>query len=451
MIQNSGHASVIEHVSASMLFVTDRGVSHEIVRHRLASYSQESTRYVSSVDKKQFKLSTDEDCVEAYQRGLSMRRVSELSERTEWQIYKLLDLHDIQRRGLNSKGVWIDEDFFETINTVEKAYLLGMIQADGSVRADNWQLTVTQHQDYAWYLLRMFRSFIRDKVCFSPDKKCFGISLCSQRLINGLISKGIIPNKSFVAGAKEADLLWGSIPDELKPAFLRGLLDGDGSIRFYKQKNAGETDSCAIVWNGESHLLSHISDWLKVNFGYQAKVHSTESDRLHRLFITQPEIGEAVCKEMIRGAQLPYGHPAKMSRILERLGTSLPIATWGDPKFQIVKPTWYKNSIDADFWVWLQSMDQAEISYRALLESGNVPQQARAVLPNSLKTEIVMTANLREWIHFFTLRCATKAHPQMRDLALMGLQMFNHDLPVLFGKLAEQYLVKPDSALAKPQ
>ena len=74
MIQNSGHASVIEHVSASMLFVTDRGVSHEIVRHRLASYSQESTRYVSSVDKKQFKLSTDEDCVEAYQRGLSMRR-----------------------------------------------------------------------------------------------------------------------------------------------------------------------------------------------------------------------------------------------------------------------------------------------------------------------------------------------------------------------------------------
>ena len=66
-----------------------------------------------------------------------------------------------------------------------------------------------------------------------------------------------------------------------------------------------------------------------------------------------------------------------------------------------------------------------------------VPQQARAVLPNSLKTEIVMTANLREWRHFFKLRTSQAAHPQMRDLALQALMMFKEAVPVLF----EDYVV----------
>ena len=67
--------------------------------------------------------------------------------------------------------------------------------------------------------------------------------------------------------------------------------------------------------------------------------------------------------------------------------------------------------------------------------AGATAQEARAILPNSLKTEIVMTANLREWRHFFRLRCSQKAHPQMRDLALKALAMFKAEVPVLFGGL----------------
>jgi thymidylate synthase (FAD) len=47
MISDRGHESVIEHASASFLLTTDRGIANEIVRHRIASYSQESTRYVN--------------------------------------------------------------------------------------------------------------------------------------------------------------------------------------------------------------------------------------------------------------------------------------------------------------------------------------------------------------------------------------------------------------------
>jgi thymidylate synthase (FAD) len=80
-------------------------------------------------------------------------------------------------------------------------------------------------------------------------------------------------------------------------------------------------------------------------------------------------------------------------------------------------------------------MEQAEYWYMTLLKNGCSPQEARTVLPNSLKTEIVMTANLREWRHFFKLRCAPDAHPQMREIAMMMLEEFRKLIPVVFDDL----------------
>lgn len=82
--------------------------------------------------------------------------------------------------------------------------------------------------------------------------------------------------------------------------------------------------------------------------------------------------------------------------------------------------------------LWGSIMWTVEQAYLALLQKGQSAQQARSVLPNSLKTEIVMTANLREWRHFFKLRCAPAAHPQMRDLAVMALSKFRSRVPVVF-------------------
>ena len=72
---------------------------------------------------------------------------------------------------------------------------------------------------------------------------------------------------------------------------------------------------------------------------------------------------------------------------------------------------------DTDTALLLYSLLIAEKNYLALIEMGWKPQQARQVLPNALKTEVVMTGFLSDWEHFFELRCAPNAHPDMRKLA----------------------------------
>ena len=91
------------------------------------------------------------------------------------------------------------------------------------------------------------------------------------------------------------------------------------------------------------------------------------------------------------------------------------------------------NPIDkAKYECWQDAMRYAEAKYMMMLDLGAKPEEARSVLPNSLKTEIVMTMNLREWRHFFRMRADSHAHPQMREVADEALKVFKEKLPVFF-------------------
>jgi thymidylate synthase (FAD) len=81
---------------------------------------------------------------------------------------------------------------------------------------------------------------------------------------------------------------------------------------------------------------------------------------------------------------------------------------------------------------WLEAMLISESRYISLLKLGWSAQMARSVLPNSLKTEIVMTANLREWRHVLKQRISEAAHPQMQELMKPLLKIFNEKIPVVF-------------------
>lgn len=81
---------------------------------------------------------------------------------------------------------------------------------------------------------------------------------------------------------------------------------------------------------------------------------------------------------------------------------------------------------------WACHMYESEERYCALLQKGWTPQHARSVLPNSLKTEIVMTANLREWMHVFRLRCDKAAHPQMREIMVPLYEQVSEHIPEFF-------------------
>ena len=92
------------------------------------------------------------------------------------------------------------------------------------------------------------------------------------------------------------------------------------------------------------------------------------------------------------------------------------------------------------WYMWRDACRKAETAYFAMLEMGCTPQEARSVLPNSLKTEVVMTANLREWRNFFRVRTALAAHPQMREIAVPLLRRMQELIPVVFDDIGEEVL-----------
>lgn len=97
----------------------------------------------------------------------------------------------------------------------------------------------------------------------------------------------------------------------------------------------------------------------------------------------------------------------------------------------VIKPLFWKEESE-QYKSWLNVMNLVEETYNSLVESGAKPEEARSILPNSLKTEIVVSMNLREWRHFFKLRTATAAHPQMREITIPLLSELKRKIPVVF-------------------
>jgi thymidylate synthase (FAD) len=103
----------------------------------------------------------------------------------------------------------------------------------------------------------------------------------------------------------------------------------------------------------------------------------------------------------------------------------------------VIKPCFLVEGTDS-WGMWAAACQEAEDAYFDLLGQGYSPQEARAVLPNSLKTEVVMTANIREWRHFLRLRTSAAAHPQIREVAIQLLRLLQEKIPVLFDDIGEE-------------
>ena len=105
-----------------------------------------------------------------------------------------------------------------------------------------------------------------------------------------------------------------------------------------------------------------------------------------------------------------------------------------------IKPCFWNDETNVNYLNWENVLKNIECAYFSMLKCGATPQEARSILPNSIKTEIVMTMNLREWRHFFKLRCAKAAHPQAREIANMILKEFKEKIPVIFDDLYESFV-----------
>jgi thymidylate synthase (FAD) len=90
--------------------------------------------------------------------------------------------------------------------------------------------------------------------------------------------------------------------------------------------------------------------------------------------------------------------------------------------------------------LWQETLQEVERTYLKLLELGEKPQEARDILPIGLKTEIVTTANLREWRHIFWLRAINeRAHPQIREVMLPLLAELQQRIPLIFDDVTEAH------------
>ena len=107
-----------------------------------------------------------------------------------------------------------------------------------------------------------------------------------------------------------------------------------------------------------------------------------------------------------------------------------------EDNLEVIKPEGLKNTT-----IWLESCRQAENAYAELIRRGEKPEVARGVLPNSTATEIYATANLREWRHFFELRCHRTAQRDIRSLALSLLCQMFEQYPVFFEDMVDKYAI----------
>ena len=105
-----------------------------------------------------------------------------------------------------------------------------------------------------------------------------------------------------------------------------------------------------------------------------------------------------------------------------------------EDNLEVIKPEGLENTS-----LWLESCRQAENAYAELIRRGEKPEVARGVLPNSTATEIYATANIREWRHFFELRCDKTAQKDIRMLALELLCQMFEKYPVFFEDLVGKY------------
>jgi thymidylate synthase (FAD) len=97
-----------------------------------------------------------------------------------------------------------------------------------------------------------------------------------------------------------------------------------------------------------------------------------------------------------------------------------------------IEPVWWKTTSAAAKDTFLKACRNAEKDYTSLVGLGWRPEEAREVLPNALKTEIVVTYNMSMWRHVLKVRTAKVVHPQTRDLMLTALDKLREKLPVIF-------------------
>jgi len=178
-----------------------------------------------------------------------------------------------------------------------------------------------------------------------------------------------------------------------------------------------------VCYKSENNISSSIDDdfiRLTIKRGHESVI---EHEKVTVMFIVDRGVTHEIVRHRIASYSQESTRYCNYSK--DKYGNEITLI---EPFFLVDRPKAYE--------LWKASCENAEKNYMLMLDVNCTPQEARAVLPNSLKTEIVTTFNMREWRHFFKLRCAPEAHPQMRQITIPLLRHFQKHLPALFDDIS---------------
>lgn len=205
-----------------------------------------------------------EQVIQAYKNNMSLREIEKQFDVTRSTVSKFLEAHDIKtEKGNHYRKYHHDEDYFEIIDTEEKAYWLGFIFADGYIQNhDNFYgqdavgITIAE---YDRDVLEKFKKSINATnpiiLCKKNKKQgvdCIRILLTSQKTANDLIDKGCYKNKSSILQPPK------KVPLNLIHHFIRGLFDGDGSLIKYEHKECR-----SISYQINFTTTYEVANWLR--------------------------------------------------------------------------------------------------------------------------------------------------------------------------------------------
>lgn len=412
-IIKSGHESVIEHVSLTFKIICDRGVSHEIVRHRLASYCVTGDTVIPSYSKIYrnsgkkrtietiYNWSKNPQCHAAFQQ-LVVRSFDEETHtvvpnkirRVFYSgIQEVFELKTASGRIIKCTGghrFFTDAGWkkLDELTAGNEIYVNGspLLENEDWLRHNYLTLNKTHKQlaqEIGCCEALVYRAF-----------KKFGIVKPLSDRPNRRPGRGV----KGMFSAEQLKNLSERMSGEFNPAY---------------KKNRAELTISGGYCEAHRKIGAFRDKIVSINYVGREKVYDLEMDEPYHNYVANGVIV----------------HNSQMStRYCDYSGDKF----GGELSF--IRPCFWQEG-EENFELWRQAMAQAEKFYLELRKNGARPEEARSVLPNSLATELFMTANLREWRHFLKLRTSPRAHPQMRQIALQIYEILREKLPVIFSDI----------------
>jgi thymidylate synthase ThyX len=460
-----GHEAVLEHASASLLFICDRGVTHEIIRHRLAAYCQESTRYCVTGDSKltcknKHQYFTIEelynDKINSKNGSWKRLNIKQLNENSGELIYnRILDIfYNGEKEVFQIKtrlGYNLKLTANHKIHSINGYKELKDLKIGDKISVNGQNISPLKYTSYDWLF---YQNITLNKTFISISKEFdYNISTLKKwaRILKipkkgtGYFNIGKIPwNK----GLKENnDIRIKNQGNALRKYHYDKSKKGIKILKYdtseYQKNIKNNCEICNTSKNLEVHHIDenrknhNPNNLLTVCESCHLRLHSKNLNILY--FDKIVEI-KSVGLEKVYDITMKSNYKNFIAN-----GVIVHNCNYSKDKFDnqliFIEPCFWKsskyevNSDELKQVVWKNAMLFAENTYKQLIEYGATPQEARSVLPNSLKTEIVVTANMREWRHILKLRTSEFAHPQIKEVMLLAKKILNKECPNVFGDI----------------